>query len=199
MISSSVKLGYDPNDPLNGAFTYLQKVFGRSDINNGIVKINASSTVQNLYNPVVIRDFTDNLCWYSSSVNGSWYEVDFLQNDFYLKSYIIRDYYWDFFEKWQVLGSNDGVHFDVVDDVTNFAQPSTGLHNIHFVCKYPKMRRIFRVVANGKRFYGDYAFVIHRLEFYGMITSSIRGLCGTCRCRNHLRSTLDLSIILLCS
>ena len=152
MISSNVKLRYNPNDPLNGAFTHLQNVFGRSDINNGIVKINASSTVQNLYNPVVIRDFTNGLYWCSNDENGSWYEVDFLQNYFYLKSYVIRTYSHDFFEKWQVLGSNDGVHFDVVDDVTDFEKPTADMHNIHFVCKYPKIRRIFRIVANGKRF-----------------------------------------------
>jgi len=199
MISSNVNIRYNPNDPLNGAFAHLQKVFKRSDINNGIVKITASSNIKNLNNPVVLKNFDIDEHWYSEKVNGSWYEVDFLQNNFYLKSYVIRNFYHEFLAKWQVLGSNDGVNFDVVDDVTDFEEPSEGYHNIHFVCKYPKMRRIFRIVGNGKRFYGDYHFVIHRLEFYGMIISSIPGLCITRKSINHcLRLSLGLSIFLIC-
>ena len=197
MISNNVKLSYHSNDPLNGAFTYLQKKFNKEDIHEDIVKITASSTKQNLYNPIIRRDFSLGTYWYSESENGSWYEVDFLQNNFYLKSYLIRTYYWDFFEKWQVLGSNDGVHFDVVDDVTDFKKPTEGHHNIFFKCKYPKMRRIFRIVANGKRFADSCHFVIHRLEFYGMFVSSPFVQENIKKCNN--KSWLSLSFLITLS
>ena len=168
MITSNVILRYNSNDPLNGAFTYLQKKFNKENVHENIVKINASSTEQNLYNPVIRRDFINGTYWRSKDENCSWYEVDFLQNKFYLKSYVIRNYYLDYFEKWEVLGSNDGKQFDLVDDVKDFQKTAKALHNLFFKCKYPKIRRVFRIVANGKRFSGDYKFVIHRLEFYGM-------------------------------
>ena len=98
MISSNVKLRYNPNYPLNGAFTYLQKKFNKENITEDIVKINTSGTEQNLYNPVIMRDFDTYSYWRSESKNGSWYEVDFLQNIFYLKSYLLRTHSQDFFK-----------------------------------------------------------------------------------------------------
>ena len=148
----------------------MQKKFNTTNINEKIVRINSSSSEQNLYNPVIKRDFAINNYWESKDENGSWYEVDFQQNLFYLKNYFIRAATGDFFSKWQVLGSNDGVNYDVVDDVTDFEKPTTD--KLVFKCKYPKVRKIFRIVTNGKRFTGDSQFVIHRLEFYGSFISS---------------------------
>ena len=185
MITSNVRLRFNPNNMLDGAFAYLQKKFNKENITEDIVKINASSTEQYLYCPVIMRNFSGNY-WRSSNESGSWYEVDFLQNLFYLKNYFIRDHANDFFKQWQVLGSNDGIHFDVVDDVKDFPTQSYGMHNILFNCKYPKVRRIFRIVANGRRNLGDYKFVIHRLEFYGTFIS--KPFIKTCKIDARNRS-----------
>ena len=199
MITSNIKFRYNSNDPLNGAFTYLQKEFNKEDIHEDIVKINASSTEKNLYNPIIRRDLASGTYWQSKNESRSWYEIDFLQNNFYLKSYLFRTYSWDFFEEWQVLGSNDGTNFDVVDDVTDFKEPTEERHhNILFKCKYPKMRRIFRIVANGKRFYGDYKFIIHRLEFYGMFVSSPFVQENIKKCSNKSLLSLSFLITLSC-
>ena len=181
MITSNIKLRYNQNDPLNGAFSYLQKTFNKENICDGIVKVSASSSVQNLYNPVIKRDFNTDDYWFSRAENGSWYEVDFLQNNFFLTSYLIRAHAVDFFENWKMLGSNDGVNFDVLDEVTNFLKPSTAFHNLSFKCKYPKMRRIFRLVPNGKRYKDDFISVIYRLEFYGRFVVFDPKLMKTCR------------------
>ena len=198
MIASDVKMVYYEHSPLNGAFTYLQKAFNRDNINDGIVKINASSTVQNLESPVVKRNIGTDSPWNSGNKNESWYEVDFLQNNFYLTSYVIRDHAQDFYSTFQVLGSNDGQRFDVVDDVTNFERPEgDAYYNILFKCKYPKRRKIFRIATKGTRFYGDHNFFIHRLEFYGVFNS--RQFFKTCqRCNNmHYLSIWYISFLMI--
>ena len=159
-------LKYQSGSTLNGAFTYLQNYYGRTDIHNGIVKINVSSTNGNhdKTTPIVKRDIGDGT-WGSISENGSWYEVDFLKNKFYLEGYFIRAHPHDFFPNWQVHGSSDGENFDVVDDVSGYTQPSS--YDNYFRCKYPKQRRIFKIITSGTRFYGDFMFHIYRLEFYG--------------------------------
>lgn len=184
MILSNVEVKYDENQPLNGAFAHLQTSFKKTSISDGVVRIRTKSTVQNLALPIENKSF-ENIYWCSKNERESWYEVDFLQNTFYLTSYVIRDYHWDFFEKWQVLGSNDGRHYDVVDDVTDFKQPSYGFHNYHKNCTQPKARRMFRIVAYGKRFYNDFFFVIHRLEFYGKFVSRLPYL-SIRQCRSHI-------------
>ena len=181
MITSNVRFTYKQSDTLNGAFTYLQKKFNTINIHEKIVKINSSSSEKNLYIPVTNRDCVTDIYWNSKNENGSWYEVDFQQNLFYLTNYFIRAAAHDFFSKWQVLGSNDGVNYDVVDDVTDFKEPTTD--NLVFKCKYPKVRKIYRIVTNGKRFAGDYIFHMHRLEFYGSFVSS--PFVKTCKI-NHM-------------
>ena len=111
MIIPSLELKYDSSKPLDGAFTYLQTYHKRTDINNGIVKISASSVNGDINTPVVKRDLGSDH-WYSNDVNGSWYEVDFPKNNFYLEGYFIRAHPGDFFSKWQVLGSNDRYSYD---------------------------------------------------------------------------------------
>ena len=199
MITSNVKIRYNQNEPLNGAFAYLINKFKDQNISEGIVKINVSSTNNKHLVPVIRRDFiTDLEYWRSDPINGSWYEVDFLQNNFYLKSYVIRDGERDFFEKWQVLGSNDGIHFDLIDDVKDYPAVSTFNYvNISFKCKYPKTRRIFRIVANGKRAANDYHFVLHRIEFFGEFVMFRPDFMKTCKCKNYNSHLLFYFIVYL--
>ena len=140
MILSDIEFNFDENSPLNGAFTHMQIAYKKENISDKILKIRASSTVQNLEYPVIKRDESSDYYWCSRGGEpNSWYEVDFLMNRFYLESYVIRACSWDFFEKWQVLGSDDGKHYYVVDNVTEFKKPEPwGEHLFNFVCKFPK-------------------------------------------------------------
>ena len=190
---------YYENSPLDGAFTYMQKAFNKVNINEGFVKINASSSTQSSESPVIKRNMgTDNF-WGSDDENGSWYEVNFLKNSFYLTSYEIRDHPQDFYSAFQVLGSNDGQNFDVVDDVKDFERPNGDTNvNVLFRCKYPKRRKIFRIVTKGVRFYGDHRFYIHRLEFYGIFNSN--PFMNSCqRCNNMLHSSIWYILCLIIS
>ena len=171
MTLPDAELTYDPKHPFDGAFTCLQNVFQKTNINEGIVNIRVSSNENNMEYPVVKRDEGFDW-WVSDDVNGSWYEVNFIHSYFHLKSYVIRDWSLDFFANWKVLGSNDGVNYDVVDSVNGFQVSDVNSHpNFHFVCKYPKTRKYFRIQTSGKRLKEtDYTFAIYRLEFYGIFT-----------------------------
>ena len=180
---TGVRLAYESSSTLNGAFTYLQTYHKRTDINNGIVKINASSVNGDINTPVVKRDL-GSCYWYSNNENGSWYEVDFLKNKFYLEGYFIRAHPQDYFANWQVLGSYDGENYDVVDEVSNYTRPSS--FDNYFKCKYPKQRRIFKILTNGTRFYGNYTFYLYRLEFYGRLTTLNNNRCTRARrCKDN--------------
>ena len=184
-LSSNIELQYHSNAPLNGALKYLQNFTKRTDINNGVVKISARSSVKNLKLPVVKRDLGDDY-FESENENGSWYEVDFLKNNFYLKSYFIRACPWCYFPSWQILGSNDGIKYDVIDEVSGYTQPAS--YDNHFECKYPKRRRLFRMITNGKNLNGkSYTFFLRRIEFYGKFVSKIaKQSCGASCNKNNL-------------
>ena len=168
MIISDLEVKYNSNEPLNGAFAHLQIANKKENISQGVVTIKTSTNLNNFELPVIKRDFEETY-WHSDCENGSWYEVDFLHNHFYLESYVIRAYSQDYFSNWQVIGSNDGKHYDIVDEKTDFPEPlPVTKYNLHFTCKAPKARRTFRIVTNGKRLGGsDYCFYLHRLEFFG--------------------------------
>ena len=190
---TNVHLTYNAKDPLNGAFTYLQKAYNKIDISDGIIKISArGSTSQNMNYPIVNRDLGSGY-WRSSEGNGSWYKVKFLKNNFFLESYFVRAWQYDFFSNWTVLGSNDGIKYDVVDELINFKVPSSW--NNHFVCKYPKARRMFKIVTNGKDFNNFYRFHIYRLEFFGKFVDPIINSVNNYHFQHRL---LILLLIFIC-
>ena len=191
---SNVVINYNESDPLNGAFRYLQRVNNRKDINDGVVKITASTTVQNLYLPVV-ESSLDATYFYSESQDKSWYEIDFLQNRFYLESYVLRTNRRDFFAKWTIEGTNDGKSYDIIDDVSGFTQPEPTLLSLRFFCKYPKIRKSFRFVSNGKRFCcDDYRIYLYRIEFYGRFASSRRAISA---CSKKFHNTFSYMFMTL--
>ena len=187
---------YNPSSPLNGALTYLQKYHKRIDINNGIVRI-SSSSIYSTYNisiPIVKRDLGEG-AWCSNNTEGSWYEIDFLNNNFYLEGYFIRAMSNNYFLQWKVFGSNDKINYDVVDEVSAYTQPAT--YNNYFSCKFPKLRKTFKIVANGKRFANDGSyFCMRRIELYGKFNKNPQNC--SCKTINRENKSFILWFIALC-
>ena len=157
-----VKIPFDPKNVFNGAFKYLQTLSGTENICQNIIKISVSSTIQGTVDIPVVRKYEDiTYYWMSQSEKIGWYEVDFKNNRFYLESYVIRDHGRDFHTEWKILGSNDGITYDVVDEVTNYQRPPEAYVNYNFTCKYPKARRYFKFYKDGSRFYNNEILVIH--------------------------------------
>ena len=175
----NVNIPFKQNDVFNGAFKYLQTLSGTENICQNIVKVSASSTQGGRTElPIIRTDEDTSIFWYSQNEKVGWYEIDFKNNKFYLESYVIRDHAQDFHSTWKILGSNDGLKYDVVDEITNYQKPSGTYVNLNFTCKYPKARRIFRFYKDGSRFVNDYLLIFHRLEFFGRFVESRHNLCS---------------------
>ena len=188
----NVNIPFKQNNMFNGAFKYLQTLSGTENICQNIVKVSASSTQTGRTElPIIRTDYNTDYYWTTQSEKISWYEVDFINNTFYLESYVIRDHAKDFHSTWKILGSNDGIKYDVVDEVTNFQRPSGTFPSLSFKCKYPKARRIFRFYKDQARFYNDFILVFHRLEFFGRFVESRPNLCS----RKQNKCTRDTSFI----
>ena len=80
MIISNVSINYNSNSPLNGAFAFLQNTYRKTKISEDVVKVRTKTGVNNLALPIEDKTF-DDIHWRSETDTGSWYEVDFLQNN----------------------------------------------------------------------------------------------------------------------
>ena len=169
LIIGNVPIIYNENSPLNGSFAYIQKISGTEEIvKENYIKVSVSSSSnQNIELPITNQTFDTLITWYSRNEENSWYEIDFLNNFFYLESYLIRNHGQDFFREWKILGSNDGINYQEVDHKTDFQKPSETHINILFNCSKPATFRIFRYIPIGTRYLGDYYLFFHRLQFYG--------------------------------
>ena len=172
MVNCYTKLNYNSNNPLNGVFAHLKNVSKKTNISDDFIRIKPSSTLgktiygsYNMYSPIIDKNYQSEY-WCSEDKNNSWYEIEFLKNRVYLESYFIYASQHEYFSNWKVLGSNNGIDYDVVDEVSGYTKPQ-GWSN-YFQCKYPKTRRFFKIVASGQRFGKDGFFLcIRKLEFYG--------------------------------
>ena len=169
----TVPIPFDPERFLNGAFAYIQNITHETDIiKNNYIKLSVSSSINgNLKVPINQKDI-ENVYFQSSNEVGSWYEIDFINNFFYLETYLLRARAHDFFSEWKIYGSNDGKNYQIVDEIFDFPYPNGDFVNLNFTCKYPSTNRIFRFVPNGLRYGNDNITIIHRIEFFGSFISS---------------------------
>ena len=184
VLIGEVEIPFDSNKPFNGAFKYIQNVTQQNDIVfYNYIRVSVPSAINQYISDPITNITATTHAWESQPKEGSWYEIDFLENCFHLEKYVLRAHSHDFFEEWNMLGSNDGVHYDTVDHVSGFKEPSGNTFvNQFFECSNPLTKRIFRYVPKGPRFYqhNEYASVIHKLEFYGKFTKY---------CVNNLKCT----------
>jgi hypothetical protein len=91
--------------------------------------------------------------WCSNGKENGYFGVDFNESRILLESYIYRAHSRDFQPPWQVLGSNDGVNWDIVCFYKAFQQPSDAFHTLNFPCNASKPYRIIKHFTIHKRFY----------------------------------------------
>ena len=170
-----VDIPYNEEEPLHGAFYYIQQQTNQNDIaEKGYVKVSVSSIEKGYNNwvlPIIKKDTTNEFLP-TDNVENSWYEVDLLNNYFLLNRYVIRMNKADYFSEWEIKGSLDGVNYFTVDHQTDFKQPSETIHTSNFSISNPKIIRVLRYCPIGKRFGGNNQLIIHRLELFGKFVSS---------------------------
>ena len=187
IVIGNVIIEYDYKNEFNGAFRYIQNLVGDNDIvSKNYVKVSVSSSNnQNPSTPVIDNTLGDTY-WQSEDIENSWYEIDFVNNSFYLESYVLRMNIVDFYKEWEILGSNDGINYEVIDNQTDFAQPSGIVINKRFICKNPLTKRMFRYQPKGTRFRGDHYVTLHRIDFFGSFMSSHTHIISCLQNINHI-------------
>ena len=170
----TIKIPLDENNIYADAIKYLQDLSNQEDVVDlNLVKISTSLTsTTNLKYPILKKSDDINYYFTASNPGEFWYEIDFLNNQFYLDTYLIRASDQEYFKEWKVLGSNDGIHYSIIDHIKDFTQPKNDYCSIPFKCQFPNTYRFIRLWTHGKRFNNDDLIFIHRLEFYGAFISS---------------------------
>ena len=182
------KVPYSSENPLNGAFSYIQSFYQTQEISPIFVQARNSSKHEGTLDPkdTFTADVSTTSYWCSNNVENSWFEIYFNNNFFYLESYTIRAYYKDFFSEYKVLGSNDGYKYDLIDEKSDLTEPpsSPNFPSIHYECKYPKARKMFKFIPKGKKFGENYRFCIYNIDLFGRFKSKSNN--QNCSCKNRI-------------
>ena len=105
--------------------------------------------------------------WHSQDIENQYFSVDFKNSKILLENYTYRAHSIDFQEKWQILGSNDNVNWEIICFPTGFTQPAYAYHTFNFPCKAKKPYRIIKYLSIMHRYSGDHRITFYGLEFFG--------------------------------
>ena len=149
----STPIEYNSSHPWQGILKYIRTHSGFNDPHSeGVVKVSSSSTsTGSITTPITVdSDAYDH--WGSSNTENQWYQVDFQQNRVAITSYTYRAWDGDFFSEWNIFGSDDGFHWEILHHQTQFQRPSGGHHTLHFTVNYTRVKRIVRFSPKYNRF-----------------------------------------------
>ena len=164
----NVDIPFNEHEPLQGAFAYIQNQTNCTDIvPQKYVKVSVSSAEKSNWEIPIINKTDENSYFPTNDINGSWYEVDLLDNYFLLDTYVIRTNQIDYFKEWKILGSLDGANYFQIDHQQNITPPSEGVHTSNYTLQEPRIIRVFRYAPIGTRYEGNHQLIIHRLELFG--------------------------------
>lgn len=124
--------------------------------------------------------------WISEEKNYQWYQLEFQNIQITLTGYYIVSYN-GYQRHFQILGSNDGINFDLIQNTSLSFIPSNRLAYI----KVSTSRRysIFRLQNFGPRFDPEvdtYALDLYRIELFGYVGKF--NWCNTRKCQIFDRS-----------
>ena len=189
---------YNNGYELDGIFNYFRNQTG--DIfpdQKGLITIKASSDEAKA-KYVLINNISELFYWSGNGI-GSWIEIDFGNSFVKISGYTFRSFGRDFLEKWEVLGSNDGIDFDTIDTKTFNSMPTDVLDNRYFKTdKELKYKRI-RFISRGQRFasHDQNIFYIHRIELFGYFYSRSSACQKTCTTTKSFCKLFTLFIALI--
>lgn len=107
--------------------------------------------------------------WVSNGTNYQWYQLDFKNFKIALTGYYLVTYrgHQKYF---QIMGSNDGINFDLIENTTVNTIPENNLTYVNI--SNSNWYSTFRVMNVGVRFEGgnNIAFDLYRIELFGYVT-----------------------------
>ena len=97
---------------------------------------------------------------------------------------------------WNLLGSLDGVSWDVIDSQTNFELLNGALLYVNIPCK-ENLYKHFRINQTGVGFGSRYGFSLNKIDFFGILVSNYRPKIYSCFCNSTTKDNLIITYILL--
>ena len=153
----------DPDQPLNGILAYIRTIVGISDVTNFVKAKGSKSEPQ--YNAINLVLGNDSFAGKEPDYN--WLEIDFLKGRVWLTNYTWRATALDLFKEFQVLGSDDGHHWDVIDKKETVYEEGNPTRNRMFTCTNPLTRKKIRFDPLTTTHNNNNFFWVHKLEFFG--------------------------------
>ena len=165
---SSIYFPYESGcDKLKGILSYIREKAGIDNLNRYVVSRGSKSNQNyNADNIVLGESFA------GQEPDYNWCEVDFQKGRIWITNYTWRANTIDFFKKFQVLGSDDGIHWDIIDERETTFDTSNPTISKTFNCKNPLTRRIIKIHPLDTTWNNNRALWIHKLEFFGFYFSS---------------------------
>ena len=194
---------YNKNNMLNGVFKYISKITKHKDIHSSkdihiSVVSNRSSSSNILTKPLGIPE-SGTSWWISDTVKNPWYQIDLRSYKIDVTGYEYHTGSYDFFDHWQLLGSNDGYVWTALDkrEITNY--PSTSVYEQNYYKCNENVRKHFsfvRLQASGSRKTdANSQLAIYRFELYGYIF--INNMCTRMTSRMNNNNLLLVVLLLI--
>jgi hypothetical protein len=168
-----VKKVYSSSAPFNGILKYIRDYAGSKSLSWKSFYLSNVSSTQSYYQSSdypVTRDVDGGTLYWASNYQGNnYFSVEFNDTYLLLESYVHRAYSSDYHPEWQILGSDDGVKWEIICNPRDFQQPSGSYVTLNFQCQASAPYRIIKYLPTQKRFAGDNCLVFYGLEFFGTL------------------------------
>ncbi|OHT03480.1 hypothetical protein TRFO_29139 [Tritrichomonas foetus] len=161
-------IDYAPNDPFEGAFSYLTSIKGK----NALVISTSGDSRSNSRNCI-----NKKWCgaWISSPEQNSWIKFDLKMIKILVKSYTLRLLSVSRAEpapqSWCVEGSNDNYKWFVIDEHRKNSTLVGNSNPHNFTCIASSSYRYVRIRQTDVNSLGGHAFCLSNIEFFGVLSS----------------------------
>ena len=172
-------LFYDKSKPYNGIFKYISEESHQPNIlSANLIKFKVLSESTNPDHDVfdvilgINNENHNNYYITGSNPEGQWFQIDFIKNAVVPFGYLYKANGKDFFEKFEILGSNDENSWETLDSRENeFGNNDDSHKQVYYQCNQNIFLpfRYLRFQTYGKRSFENYGIAIFGLEFYGSI------------------------------
>ena len=187
---------YNSDNPFDGILHYsyfkTRQPFFHLD---GNLTLSASSygvgnVGSSIYTIIGIDNPTFSTFFHTLNFENSWIEFEFTDIRVSVKQYSYSARTADFFEKWQLQGSNDNHTWDIIDEQTYSNPGDTTLVNNSYICnqRNNNMYSYIRIISFGMR--GSirtdpYRLAIYGFELFGDVSSFVSFTISQFRFRFH--------------
>ena len=175
---------YNSENPFDGIlhYTYFKsrqqffKLYGSLTLSAS--SYDDGSTTNKIYSIIGVDNSKFSSYFQTLNFENSWIEFEFKNIKVSVKQYTYSARTPDFFEKWQLQGSNDNHTWEIIDEQTYSYQGENYLTKNFYTCNQGNnnMYSFIRIITKGMRnsLYGDrHRLAIYGFELFGDVSSFV--------------------------